>query len=56
MDATPEVVKFAQKLESVVVKTIESGIMTKDLAAIAEPKPGKYALTEEFIDKVAAQL
>jgi len=56
MDGTPDVVKFAQKLESVVVKTIESGTMTKDLAAIAEPKASTYALTEEFIDKIAAQL
>ncbi len=56
MDKTPEVVKFARRLEEVVVATIESGIMTKDLAAIAEPKPAKFALTEEFIDKVAARL
>ncbi|MGE5174683.1 MAG: NADP-dependent isocitrate dehydrogenase [Betaproteobacteria bacterium] len=56
MDKTPEVVKFARRLEEMVVATIESGVMTKDLAAIAEPKPGKYALTEEFIDKVAARL
>ncbi len=56
MDQTPDVVKFAQKLESVVLRTVESGTMTKDLAAIAEPKASKYALTEEFIDKVAAQL
>jgi isocitrate dehydrogenase len=56
MDGTPEVVRFAQTLESIVVKTIESGTMTKDLAAIAEPRVAKHALTEEFIDKVAAQL
>jgi isocitrate dehydrogenase len=30
--------------------------MTKDLADIAEPKVATYALTEEFLDKVAAQL
>jgi isocitrate dehydrogenase len=56
LDGTPAVVQFARKLETIVVKTIESGTMTKDLAAIAEPKPGKYALTEEFIDAVAKQL
>jgi isocitrate dehydrogenase len=55
MDGTPAVVEFARRLESIVVKTIENGIMTKDLAAIAEPKPAKYAFTEEFIDKVAAR-
>ncbi len=56
LDKTPEVVAFAKKLEAVVVKTIEDGVMTKDLAAIAEPKPTKYALTEEFIDVVAKKL
>ncbi len=55
LDGTPAVVEFARRLESIVIQTIENGIMTKDLAAIAEPKPRKYALTEEFIDKVAAQ-
>ncbi len=55
LDGTPAVVEFARRLESIVIQTIENGIMTKDLAAIAEPKPQKYALTEEFIDKVAAQ-
>jgi isocitrate dehydrogenase len=56
LDGTPEVVSFARRLESIVVKTIEDGTMTKDLAAIAEPKVAKYALTEEFINKLATQL
>lgn len=56
LDGTPEVTAFARKLESVVIRTIEYGTMTKDLAAIAEPNPGKYAFTEEFIDAVAKQL
>jgi isocitrate dehydrogenase len=56
LDKTPEVVAFAKKLESVVVKIIEDGVMTKDLAAIAEPTPANYALTEEFIDAVARKL
>jgi isocitrate dehydrogenase len=56
IDGAPDVVAFARRLESIVVKTIEDGIMTRDLAAIAAPKVGKYALTEEFIDRVAAQL
>jgi len=56
MDGTPEVVTFCRRLEDVVIKLIESGVMTKDLAAIAEPKPGKFAHTEEFLDQVAARL
>ena len=56
LDGTPDVVAFAKKLESAVIRTIESGLMTKDLAAIAEPRPEKHALTGEFIDAVANQL
>jgi len=56
LDGTPEVVEFCRRLESVVLKTIEGGVMTKDLAAIAAPRPGSYALTEEFIDAVAKGL
>ncbi len=56
IDGTPAVVEFARRLESIVVKTIEDGIMTKDLAAIAEPKPTNYAGTEEFIDRIAVRL
>lgn len=56
LDNTPEVVKFAGTVESVVIETVESGIMTKDLMLIAEPKVEKFALTEEFIDAVAESL
>lgn len=56
LDNTPEVVNFANTLEEVVISTVESGVMTKDLMLIAEPKVEKYALTEEFIDVVASRL
>ncbi len=56
LDRTPDVVAFARRLEAVVIKTIEGGVMTKDLAAIAQPRAEKHALTEEFIDAVAAGL
>ncbi len=56
MDNTPEVVNFARTLERVVIETAESGIMTKDLMLIAEPRASKYAHTEEFIDAVAERL
>jgi isocitrate dehydrogenase len=56
LDATPAVTEFARKLEGVVIRAIEEGIMTKDLASIAEPKPKKHALTEEFIDTVAKRM
>jgi isocitrate dehydrogenase len=50
------VTAFARRLQTIVVKTIEDGVMTKDLAAIAEPKVNNYALTREFIDEIAARL
>ncbi len=56
LDRTPEVVAFAKRLEAAVISIIEDGVMTKDLAAIAEPKPVKFALTEEFIDAVAKKI
>jgi isocitrate dehydrogenase len=56
LDGTPDVAAFARRLEAVVINTIEGGVMTKDLAAISEPRPGKYAFTGEFIDAVAEQL
>jgi isocitrate dehydrogenase len=56
LDGTPDVVAFAKKVEATVIRIIEGGVMTKDLASIAEPRPGKHALTGEFIDAVAKQL
>ncbi len=56
LDGTTDVVAFARKLETLVIKAIEGGIMTKDLAVIADPRPANHALTEEFLDQVAARL
>ncbi len=56
LDATPDVIAFARKLEGIVVAAVEGGVMTKDLMLIAEPAASTYVLTEEFIDAVAARL
>jgi len=56
MDGTPELVAFARELEASVIETIESGTMTKDLAAVAEPRPAGYATTEAFIAAIAERL
>ncbi len=56
LDATPDVVAFAQKLQDIVVGTVEGGVMTKDLMLIAEPAVSTYTLTEEFIEAVAVRL
>lgn len=57
MDNTPEVVKFADKLEAAAIATVEGGTMTGDLLALAEKKPSnKKVNTEGFIDAIAATL
>ncbi len=52
MDDTPDVRKFAQVLEETVIKTVEAGFMTKDLALLVGPDQS-YLTTEGFIEKVA---
>jgi isocitrate dehydrogenase len=56
LDGTPELTRFARELEAAVIETIESGVMTKDLALIAEPKPAGHADTEGFITAIAERL
>jgi len=56
LDNTPEVVGFAKKLEDIIIKTVEGGVMTKDLMLLAEPPAAKFAQTGEFIDVIAGRL
>ena len=51
LDDTPEVAKFAQTLEQTVIKTVENGHMTKDLALLIGAEQG-WLTTTEFLDKV----
>jgi len=59
-DSNAELTKFAETLERVIVETVESGFMTKDLAILVEGSMkvdrAKYLNTFEFIDKVAENL
>ena len=55
MDGTPEVAEFAQTLEDVIIKTVESGHMTKDLAALVG-KDQKWQTTEEFMATLAENM
>jgi len=48
LDNTPEVIDFARTLEKVVVETVESGDMTKDLALLVGPDQ-PWQTTEEFL-------
>ena len=55
LDNTPEVIKFAETLEDVVVKSVESGAMTKDLAMLVGPDQS-WLTTEEFLATLDANL
>lgn len=59
LDNNQALKEFGEKLEQVVVETIESGYMTKDLALCihgSEMKREHYLTTEGFLDKVAENL
>ncbi|HOJ51630.1 MAG TPA: NADP-dependent isocitrate dehydrogenase [Syntrophales bacterium] len=57
MDGTPEVMKFAEALEEAAKDTIEAGIMTGDLIAVARPSPNNRQVnTEEFMAEIARRL
>jgi isocitrate dehydrogenase len=59
LDNTPKVSEFATILEDVVVKSVESGRMTKDLALLIGPEQ-EFQTTEEFLatleDNLTARL
>ena len=55
LDGTPEVIAFAEALEDVVIKTVESGKMTKDLAALVGPDQ-EWLTTEAFLEALAENL
>ncbi len=48
LDGTPQVTAFAETLEDVIIKTVESGKMTKDLAALIGPEQD-WLTTEKFL-------
>jgi isocitrate dehydrogenase len=55
LDNTPEVIKFADTLEDVVVKSVEAGAMTKDLALLVGPDQS-WLTTEVFLDTLDKNL
>ena len=54
-DNTPDVVKFAETLEDICVKTVESGKMTKDLALLIGPEQA-WMTTEQFFAAIVQNL
>jgi isocitrate dehydrogenase len=55
LDGTPEVHEFAETLEDVIIKTVEAGHMTKDLASLVG-KQQAWQTTEEFMATLAQNL
>jgi isocitrate dehydrogenase len=56
LDGTPDVTRFGENIEKAVLGCIETGIVTKDLIPLMDPKPANFQTTEGFIDAVAARL
>lgn len=56
MDGIDKLVDFADKLEAATIKTIEEGVMTKDLAPLSEVQNKKIVNTKEFLLEVKKQL
>ncbi len=55
LDDNADLLRFAETLEKVVVDTVESGFMTKDLALLVGPDQ-KWLTTEGFLEKVDSNL
>jgi isocitrate dehydrogenase len=55
MDGTPAVSEFAETLERVCVRTVESGKMTKDLALLVGPDQ-QWQTTQEFLASIDENL
>jgi len=56
LDDLPALAAFADRLEKASLDTIASGVMTGDLARLAEPKAKQVVTSEEFIDAIAARM
>ena len=57
MDGTPEVTRFGEALEDASKETIEAGIMTGDLVALASPKDNNRRVdSEEFLAAIRSRL
>ena len=55
MDNNEELKKFVKTLEKVCIETVESGLMTKDLAILIGPS-SKYLTTNQFLDEIDGRL
>jgi isocitrate dehydrogenase len=55
LDSNDALIDFAKKLESACIKTVESGLMTKDLARLVS-KDQAWATTEDYLAGIKRQL
>jgi len=55
MDDNEELKKFVKTLEKTCIETVESGLMTKDLAILVGPS-SKYLTTNQFLDEIDGNL
>ncbi len=56
LDALPELVHFAEKLEQATIQTIEEGVMTGDLALLSTLPNKKKVDTETFLQEINERL
>jgi len=55
LDDNTQLMRFAETLEKVIVDTVETGNMTKDLALLVGPNQS-WLTTEGFLEKIDANL
>ncbi|MCQ2419370.1 MAG: NADP-dependent isocitrate dehydrogenase [Clostridia bacterium] len=57
LDELPELIKFADRLEAACFKTLNEGIMTKDLVGLVSPDfPAKAVYSDEFIAAIRERM
>ncbi len=56
LDELPELVAFADRLESATLRTIEDGVMTGDLYLLSTLENKRRVSSVEFLDEIAAHL
>ena len=57
LDGLEDLVKFGERLEAASLRTLEEGVMTKDLLPLVEPGfQARGVDSEEFLDAIAARL
>ena len=56
LDHLPDLMTFADKLEKATIDTIESGVMTKDLALLWEGTPAQAVNSRTFLEAIASRM